>query len=125
MAYHYKGRFTRTVGVPIPGPRVFGPAHLRFRCPFRNAVAMEGRVHQARVWRWVKVSASGGLHSSKTAPHFGHFSALSSTSAPQFVHVQAVAWEAFSLFVGPVASAVGFGVSFVIRGSQPTSVVRI
>src|SRR2546426_10495718 len=60
MAYHHKGRLKRTVGVPIPGPRVFGPAHLRFRCPFRNAVSMEGRVHQARAWRWVKVSVPRG-----------------------------------------------------------------
>src|SRR5437879_13212530 len=65
------------------------------------------------------------LHSSKTAPHFGHFSALSSTSAPQFVHVKAVALEAFSLFVGPAASALGFGVSFGICGSAPSILVRV
>src|SRR3989442_3634602 len=125
MAYHHKGRFNRTVGVPIPEPRVFEPAHLRFRCPFRNTVSMEGRVHQARAWRWVKVSASGGLHSSKTAPHFGHLSALSSTSAPQFVHVKAVALEAFSLFVGPAASALGFGGFFGICGSAPRIFVGV
>src|SRR5712691_2202391 len=56
----------------------------------------------------------GRGHSSKTAPHFGHFSALSSTSAPQFVHVKAAALEAFSLFVGPTSSAFDFGVSFGI-----------
>src|SRR2546430_11725910 len=61
----------------------------------------------------------GRFHSSKTAPHFGHFSALSSTSAPQFEHVKAVALEAFSLFVGPAASALGFGVSFGICGPVP------
>src|SRR5213594_1948639 len=86
---------------------------------------MEGRVHQPRAWRWVKVSASGGLHSSKTAPHFGHFSALSSTSAPQFVHVKAVASEAFSLFVGVATSTLGFGVSFGICGSERSILERV
>src|SRR5438093_13687472 len=33
--------------------------------------------------------------SSKTAPHFGHFVSDSSTSAPQFVHVNAATFEAF------------------------------
>src|SRR2546427_3389325 len=120
MAYHHKGRLKRTVGVPIPGPRVFGPAHLRFRCPFRNAISMEGRVHQARARRWVKVSVPGGFHSSKTAPHLGHFSALSSTSAPQFVHVNAAALAAFSLFVGPASANLGLAVSFGSLGSAPS-----
>src|SRR2546429_3587709 len=65
------------------------------------------------------------VHSSKTAPHFGHFSALSSTSAPQFVHVKAVALEAFSLFVGPASATLGFGVSFGICGSEPSILVRV
>src|SRR3989454_12843485 len=67
----------------------------------------------------------GPVHSSKTAPHFGHFSALSSTSAPQFVHVKAVALEAFSLFVGPASATLGFGVSFGICGSEPSILVRV
>src|SRR6266571_2973780 len=58
MAYHHTGRLNRTVGVPIPGPRVFELVHLRFRSPFRNAISMEGRGYYARAWRWVKVSAS-------------------------------------------------------------------
>src|SRR5438445_13029033 len=86
---------------------------------------MEGRVHQARAWRWVKVSALGGLHSSNTAPHFGHFSALSSTSAPQFVHVNAAALLALSLFVGSADSTLGFGFSFGICGSAPSIRVRV
>src|SRR6266704_6173709 len=59
-------------------------------------------------------------HSSKTAPHFGHFSALSSTSAPQFVHVKAVALESFSAFVGPASAAVCFVVSFCIVCLSPS-----
>src|SRR3989442_12144674 len=101
MAYHHKGRFNRTVGVPIPGPRVFEPAHLRFRCPFRNTVSMEGRVNQARAWRGVKVSASGGLHSSKTARHFGQFSPFSGRTGPRFLRLKEVALQAFSFFAGP------------------------
>src|SRR2546421_93910 len=59
MACHHKGRSKTTVGVPIPGPRVFERAHLRLRSLFRNVVSMEGRGYYARAWRWVKVSASG------------------------------------------------------------------
>src|SRR3989475_13304026 len=59
------------------------------------------------------------VYSSKTAPHFGHFSALSSTSAPQFVHVRAAALLAFKLFVGSTDSTLGFGFSFGICGSPP------
>src|SRR6266705_2763884 len=58
MAWHHAGRLNRTVGVPIPGPRVFELVHLRLRSPFRNAISMEGRGCYARAWRWVKVSAS-------------------------------------------------------------------
>src|SRR3989442_4570638 len=68
---------------------------------------------------------SGRVHSSKTAPHFGHFSALSSTSAPQFVHVKSVALEAFSLFTGPASATLGFGVSSGICGSAPSIRVRV
>src|SRR5438552_3091622 len=48
---------------------------------FRTSTKMSGKVtnHQ----------------SSKTAPHFGHFVSDSSTSAPQFVHVNAATFEAF------------------------------
>src|SRR5690349_10648776 len=60
MAWHHAGRRNRTVGVPIPRPRVFEPAHLRLPSPFRNAVSMEGRGYYARAWRWVKVSALRG-----------------------------------------------------------------
>src|SRR3989442_6924157 len=67
----------------------------------------------------------GRSHSSKTAPHFGHFSALSSPSAPQFVPVKAVALGAFSLFIGVATSALGFGVSFGICGSAPSILVRV
>src|SRR5712691_5545897 len=45
----------------------------------------------------------GGTHSSKTAPHFGHFSSDSVTSAPQFVHVKAATLAAF-----PPGSWAGF-----------------
>src|SRR2546422_9080384 len=65
------------------------------------------------------------VHSSKTAPHFGHFSALSSTSAPQFVHVKAEALLAFSLFVGSTDSTSGFGFYFGICGSAPSIRVRV
>src|SRR5437879_13668309 len=42
-----------------------------------------------------KRSAKVTIHqSSKTAPHFGHFVSVSSTSAPQFVHVNAATFEA-------------------------------
>src|SRR5438552_14451855 len=37
---------------------------------------------------------AGGVQSSNTAPHFGHFASVSSTSAPQFVQVNAVALAA-------------------------------
>src|SRR5439155_22129004 len=37
---------------------------------------------------------AGGAQSSNTAPHFGHFASVSSTSAPQFVQVNAVALAA-------------------------------
>src|SRR2546427_12638299 len=59
------------------------------------------------------------VYSSKTAPHFGHFSALSLTSAPQVVHVKAAALLAFSLFVGSTDSTFGFGFSFRTCGSAP------
>src|SRR5712692_7331688 len=125
MAWHHAGRPNRIVGVPIPGPRVFELGHLRLRSPFRNAISMEGWVHYARAWRWVKVSAFRPFQSSNTAPQFGHFSALSSTSAPQFVQVNAAALLAFSLFVGSTDSTLGFGFSFGICGSAPSMRVRV
>src|SRR5438876_8663498 len=65
------------------------------------------------------------VHSSKTAPQCGHFSALSSTSAPQFVHVNAAALLAFSLFVGSAVSTFGFGFSFGIFGAVPSKRARV
>src|SRR5438445_13700466 len=65
------------------------------------------------------------VHPSNTAPQFGHFSALSSTSAPQFVHVNAAALLAFSLLVGSIDSTLGFGFSFGICGSAPSMRVRV
>src|SRR5437016_811099 len=59
-----------------------------------------------------------------TAPQCVHFSALSSTSAPQFVHVNAAALLAFSLLVGSADSTLGFGFSFGICGSAPSMRVR-
>src|SRR5712691_123284 len=52
-----------------------------------------------------------GPQSSKTAPHFGHFASVSSTSAPQFVQVNAVAFAALPPNVSAVF-ALSFGSSF-------------
>src|SRR5881396_2958106 len=59
------------------------------------------------------------VHSSKTAPHFGHFTSFSSTSAPQFVHVNAAALAAFSHVGGRASSVLGFGFAFGIFGAVP------
>src|SRR5438093_12799041 len=66
-----------------------------------------------------KRSAKVTIHqSSKTAPHFGHFVSVSSTSAPQFVHVNAATFEAF-----PPEEVSRFGpVFFSSFGSSPARV---
>ena len=58
------------------------------------------------------------------APHFGHFTSFSSTSAPQFVHVNAAALAAFSPVGGPASSVLGFGFAFGISASAPSVRVR-
>src|SRR5207302_9385070 len=50
---------------------------------------------------------AGGVQSSNTAPHFGHFASVSSTSAPQFVQVNAVALAAL-----PPNVSGGFALAF-------------
>src|SRR5438309_10581150 len=63
----------------------------------------DGKTQEAGV---CESANAGGVQSSNTAPHFGHFASVSSTSAPQFVQVNAVAFAAL-----PPNVSAGFGVS--------------
>src|SRR5437667_11882373 len=70
---------------------------------------------------------AGGVQSSNTAPHFGHFASVSSTSAPQFVQVNAVALAALPPNVsGGFARSFGSSVevSFAFSVVPVTSLVR-
>ena len=70
---------------------------------------------------------AGGVQSSNTAPHFGHFTSVSSTSAPQFVQVNAVALAALPPNVsGGFARSFGSSVevSFAFSADRASALVR-
>src|SRR5438309_5265496 len=88
----------------------------------------DGKTQEAGV---CESANAGGAQSSNTAPHFGHFASVSSTSAPQFVQVNAVALAALPPNVsGESELALGdsfvpsFGTAFEVSAMRLVALAR-